>query len=129
MAGAGLAQQRLFCFAALDGFRTARVEPAAGWRLERAGHIPFQDNAPRGELFRNPRHPYTKALMSAIPVPDPRNKRERIILKGDVPSPIKPPSGCRFHTRCPEAIERCKTEEPLLRETSAGHWTSCLLVN
>ena len=85
--------------------------------------------APRGELFRNPRHPYTKALMSAIPVPDPRNKRERIILKGDVPSPIKPPSGCRFHTRCPEAIERCKTEEPLLRETSAGHWTSCLLVN
>ena len=85
--------------------------------------------APRGELFRNPRHPYTKALMSAIPVPDPRNKRERIILKGDVPSPIKPPPGCRFHTRCPEAIERCKTEEPLLRETSAGHWTSCLLVN
>ena len=85
--------------------------------------------APRGELFRNPRHPYTKALMSAIPVPDPRSKRERIILKGDVPSPIKPPPGCRFHTRCPEAIERCKTEEPLLRETSAGHWTSCLLVN
>ncbi len=85
--------------------------------------------APRGELFRNPRHPYTKALMSAIPVPDPRSKRERIILKGDVPSPLKPPSGCRFHTRCPEAIERCKTEGPLLRETSAGHWTSCLLVN
>ena len=85
--------------------------------------------APRGELFRNPRHPYTKALMSAIPVPDPRSKRERIILKGDVPSPLNPPAGCRFHTRCPEAIERCKTEEPLLRETSAGHWTSCLLVN
>ena len=85
--------------------------------------------APRGELFRNPRHPYTKALMSAIPVPDPRLKRERIILKGDVPSPLNPPAGCRFHTRCPEAIERCKTEEPLLRETSAGHWTSCLLVN
>ncbi len=85
--------------------------------------------APRSELFRNPRHPYTKALMSAIPVPDPRLKRERIILKGDVPSPLKPPAGCRFHTRCPEAIERCKSEEPLLRETSTGYWTSCLLVN
>ncbi|WP_020006994.1 ABC transporter ATP-binding protein [Salinicoccus albus] len=67
-------------------------------------------------IFENPQHPYTKALLSAIPVPDPKNKSERIFLRGDVPSPIDPPQGCRFHTRCPYATDKCKTEEPLLEE-------------
>src|SRR5699024_6839990 len=67
-------------------------------------------------IFENPQHPYTKALLSAIPVPDPKNKSERIFLRGDVPSPIDPPQGCRFHTRCPYATEKCRTEEPLLEE-------------
>ncbi|WP_392455868.1 ABC transporter ATP-binding protein [Chryseomicrobium aureum] len=66
-------------------------------------------------LFENPQHPYTKALLSAIPVPDPDKKKERIVLKGDVPSPIDPPEGCRFHTRCPFATDKCRTEEPKLR--------------
>ena len=72
--------------------------------------------ADRDELFRNPLHPYTQALMSAIPVPDPTLKRERIILKGDVPSPLHPPTGCRFHPRCPVAQEICSGEEPPFRE-------------
>jgi len=76
-------------------------------------------------LFRNPLHPYTKALMSAIPIPDPRLKRERIILKGDVPSPLRPPSGCRFHPRCPVAIERCSRQEPPFEELSKDHWVAC----
>ena len=70
----------------------------------------------REELFRNPLHPYTQALMSAIPVPNPRLKRQRTILKGDVPSPLNPPRGCRFHPRCPVAIEKCSHEEPVFRE-------------
>ena len=82
----------------------------------------------REELFRNPLHPYTKALMSAIPVPNPRLKRQRIILKGDVPSPLNPPKGCRFHPRCPVAIERCSQEEPVFREASPEHWVACWLV-
>lgn len=81
------------------------------------------------ELYRNPQHPYTKALLSAIPVPDPRGKEQRIILKGDVPSPINPPSGCYFHPRCPSAIDRCKSDAPALHPTGAPeHRTSCLLV-
>jgi oligopeptide/dipeptide ABC transporter ATP-binding protein len=79
----------------------------------------------RTELFRNPLHPYTQALMSAIPVPDPTLKRERIILQGDVPSPLNPPSGCRFHPRCPVAIDHCSLFEPTFREVSPDHWTAC----
>ena len=79
----------------------------------------------REELFRNALHPYTKALMSAIPVPNPRMKRDRIILKGDVPSPLNPPKGCRFHPRCPVAIEKCSHEEPQFKELSPDHWVAC----
>ncbi len=81
----------------------------------------------REELFRNPLHPYTQALMSAIPVPNPRMKRQRTILKGDVPSPLNPPTGCRFHPRCPVAIEKCSHEEPPFIEVSPDHWAACWL--
>ena len=80
------------------------------------------------DLYRNPKHPYTKALMSAIPVPDPRRKEERIILTGDVPSPINPPSGCHFHPRCPMAIEECKTKVPVLESKAKDHLASCIRV-
>lgn len=79
----------------------------------------------REELFRNPLHPYTQALLSAIPVPDPDYKRERIILKGDVPSPLRPPSGCRFHPRCPVALEHCSKEVPVFKEVAKDHWVAC----
>lgn len=81
--------------------------------------------ADKKDLFDSPLHPYTKALLSSIPVPNPVLKRERVILKGDVPSPIDPPSGCRFHTRCPFATEKCKLEEPALRELTENHFVSC----
>ncbi len=83
--------------------------------------------ADRDELFRNPMHPYTRALMSAIPIPDPTLKRERIILKGDVPSPVNPPKGCRFHPRCPIAVAHCAVEEPPFIEKSPGHSVACWL--
>ena len=78
-------------------------------------------------LFSRPQHPYTEALLSAVPVPDPDVQRRRIILAGDVPSPINPPSGCRFHTRCPYAFDRCRVEEPMLREVLPGHLAACHL--
>lgn len=81
----------------------------------------------RRTLFASSHHPYTRALLSAVPVPDPTAKRQRIILTGDVPSPINPPSGCRFHTRCPYAFERCRTDEPVLRPVGAGHLSACHL--
>ena len=82
----------------------------------------------RDELFKNPLHPYTQALMSAIPIPDPHLKRKRIILKGDVPSPLNPPTGCRFHPRCPIAEEICSQQEPEFREVSPDHWAACWMV-
>ncbi|RPH57281.1 MAG: ABC transporter ATP-binding protein [Chloroflexi bacterium] len=81
--------------------------------------------ADRDELFRNPLHPYTKALMSAIPIPDPLLKRDRIILKGDVPSPLNPPAGCRFHPRCAIAVDQCSQQEPEFREIGPDHWVAC----
>ncbi len=83
--------------------------------------------ADRRTLFSSSHHPYTRALLSAVPVPDPLAKRDRIVLTGDVPSPINPPSGCRFHTRCPFAFDRCKTEEPQLRSIGDGHVSACHL--
>jgi oligopeptide transport system ATP-binding protein len=80
------------------------------------------------ELYANPLHPYTRALLSAIPVPDPTRKRDRVILKGDVPTPINPPAGCRFHTRCPEAIPECSQIDPDLREVAPGHTVACIRV-
>jgi oligopeptide/dipeptide ABC transporter ATP-binding protein len=81
------------------------------------------------ELYRNPLHPYTKALLTAVPLPDPTKKRDRIILQGDLPSPINPPTGCAFHTRCPVATPECKLETPVLREKAMGHWASCIHVH
>ena len=81
--------------------------------------------ATREELFRKPLHPYTMALMTAIPVPNPRLKRQRTILKGDVPSPLNPPRGCRFHPRCPVALEKCSQEEPQFKELLPDHWVAC----
>jgi oligopeptide transport system ATP-binding protein len=78
------------------------------------------------DLYTTPRHPYTEALLSAVPIPDPTVRRKRIMLQGDVPSPIHPPSGCHFHTRCPKAQHpRCSTERPVLEQASDGHWVAC----
>src|SRR5216117_3716069 len=81
--------------------------------------------APAKELYTNPRHPYTEALLSAVPIPDPTMKRKRILLEGDVPSPINPPSGCRFHTRCALRVPSCSQNEQVLKEVSQGHWVAC----
>jgi oligopeptide transport system ATP-binding protein len=85
------------------------------------------ETAERNELYEKPLHPYTKALLTAVPIADPRKERarKRTILTGDVPSPINPPPGCRFHTRCPIAMERCKVETPDWREASSEHWVAC----
>ncbi len=81
----------------------------------------------RNALYNNPLHPYTKALLSAVPIPDPvvEEKRERIILVGDVPSPVRPPSGCHFHTRCPLVMDKCKKDDPEFRNAGAEHWVAC----
>ncbi len=78
-------------------------------------------------LFTRPQHPYTESLLAAVPVPDPRIKRQKRLVQGDVPSPINPPPGCHFHTRCPYAVERCRSESPALREVAPGHWVACHL--
>jgi peptide/nickel transport system ATP-binding protein/oligopeptide transport system ATP-binding protein len=85
--------------------------------------------APRGEIFTNPQHPYTQALMSAIPSPNlGREGRKRIVLAGDVPSPLDPPPGCHFHTRCPLAMDRCSQEEPVMKQIQSGHQVACWLM-
>ncbi|MFF3304510.1 ABC transporter ATP-binding protein [Streptomyces sp. NPDC002908] len=88
------------------------------------------EQAPTADLFADPKHPYTQALLSAAPVPDPvvQRSRERIVLHGELPSPLDPPSGCRFHTRCPLAVERCRTEVPALRDIPGARQVSCHLV-
>src|SRR5690606_35938218 len=83
------------------------------------------ESADADRLFADPRHPYTRALLSAVPRPEPGRRNGRIVLKGDVPSPMSPPSGCRFHTRCPHAVDRCTREEPELRDVGAGHEVAC----
>ena len=85
--------------------------------------------ADRDELYRNPMHPYTQALLSAVPIPDPviEEKRQRIILEGDVPSPVNPPKGCNFSTRCPKALDMCSEQEPEFRDYGSGHWAACWL--
>jgi oligopeptide/dipeptide ABC transporter ATP-binding protein len=83
--------------------------------------------ADKETLFTKPLHPYTEALLSAVPVPNPKLKREKRLLQGDVPSPINPPPGCAFHTRCPYVFDRCKTEKPVLQETAPGHGVACHL--
>jgi peptide/nickel transport system ATP-binding protein len=81
----------------------------------------------RDEVFKSPKHPYTVALMSAIPVPDPKHKLQRMIPRGEIPSPINPPSGCRFHPRCPYAFERCEKEDPSMTRISDTHYAACHL--
>ena len=79
------------------------------------------------DLYTAPKHPYTEALLSAVPIPDPKVKRKRIVLEGDVPNPIRPPQGCHFHPRCPRAMPRCQSEAPLLKEVAPGHMAACHL--
>lgn len=88
----------------------------------------MMETATRDELFRNPLHPYTKALLSAVPIPIPKLKRERIVLQGDIPNPANPPSGCKFHTRCPFATDICREQVPVFRDVGNDHQVACHLV-
>lgn len=83
--------------------------------------------APSRALYTDPKHPYTEALLSAVPIPDPSIKRKRIVLSGDVPNPINPPPGCHFHPRCPKVMDRCRNEAPELKDLGASHWAACHL--
>jgi len=85
------------------------------------------ESAPSGELYKNPLHPYTRILISSVPVADPDKRREMAVLKGDVPSPINPPAGCSFHPRCPIAVEKCSSVTPELRDAGGGHMVACHL--
>jgi peptide/nickel transport system ATP-binding protein/oligopeptide transport system ATP-binding protein len=85
------------------------------------------ESAPTGDLFANPKHPYTQSLLSAAPRANPGARRERIVLQGDVPSPIAPPPGCPFHTRCPRVMDVCRTEVPPTRQFGPGHTYTCHL--
>jgi oligopeptide/dipeptide ABC transporter ATP-binding protein len=87
----------------------------------------FVELATDKELYQNPQHPYSQALLSAVPVPDPEIHKQRILLEGDVPSPLNPPSGCAFHTRCPECKDVCTHEEPVFRDLGGDHWIACHL--
>ncbi|OON99919.1 MAG: peptide ABC transporter substrate-binding protein [Epulopiscium sp. Nele67-Bin004] len=87
------------------------------------------EKAPREEIFKNPMHPYTKALFSAIPMPDPTVKMNRIVLEGDIPSPANPPDGCKFHTRCRECMDICKTQRPEYKDRGGDHFVACHLYN
>src|SRR6056297_994409 len=89
----------------------------------------IMEMADKKSLFSNPKHPYTQALLSAIPIPDPKKRKKQEILMGDVPSPVNPPTGCRFHTRCPQVMDICKKEEPPLREVKPGYHVACHLYN
>ena len=91
------------------------------------GHL--VEESETDELFANPCHPYTKVLLSAVPSPNPHTKRNRIILEGDLPSPMHPPTGCVFHTRCPYATERCTTECPSMKHVNDGHRVACHLMD
>ena len=86
--------------------------------------------ADRNEIYAAPKHPYTRALLSAVPLPDPeiQKKRQRIVLQGDVPSPLTPPPGCPFHTRCPEALHHCSLDVPKFKDYGVGHFVSCHLM-
>ena len=86
------------------------------------------ETASRDLLYFNPQHPYTKALLSAVPIPDPTVRKQRVILEGDVPSPIEPPTGCRFHPRCPQKFEDCDRREPEFVEVETDHTVACHLI-
>lgn len=87
------------------------------------------EKSSKQNIFKNPMHPYTKALLSAVPVPDPSIKMNRIILEGDIPSPANPPTGCKFHTRCKEAMDICKTKQPIYKDYGDNHFVACHLYN
>ena len=97
------------------------------YKLQIGLAVLFLIGAAAATLLRAPRHPYTEALLSAVPIPDPKAKKQRIVLTGDVPNPVNRPTGCHFHPRCPKATERCKVEEPVLKNVGTLHQAACHL--